>query len=93
MLRAVVINVAFVAAISGTRLGRKVVIAFLALLAAIACFGIYMGVQIFPKSLWQALVTWLLSAAWIAWFCAYTFGKPARAYFASLRAPDSEPTA
>jgi len=84
VMRAIVTNVAFVAAISGTRFGRKVVISFLALLASIACFGIYVGVQIFPKSPWQALVIWLLGAALIAWFYVYTFGKSARGYFASL---------
>jgi uncharacterized membrane protein len=83
-LRAVAANLAFVGAISGTRLGYKAVVGLLGLGSIGACFGIYSGIQIMSQTPMLGLFALLLSLGFIAWFYMYAFGNATRAYYSQL---------
>jgi uncharacterized membrane protein len=83
-LRAVAANLAFVGAISGTRLGYKAVVGLLGLGSIGACFGIYSGIQIMFQTPMLGLFALLLSLGFIAWFYMYAFGDATRAYYSQL---------
>ena len=83
-LRAMAANFAFVGAISGTRLGHGAVMGVLGLGSIGACFGVYSGIQILPKTPLLGLSALLPSLGFIAWFYMYTFGTAARTYYRQL---------
>jgi uncharacterized membrane protein len=86
VLRALAANAAFIGVMSGSKFGRWVTIAVLALCSVGACFGLYLGVQTLTSSPILRGLTLLLSAVLILWSYAFVFGKSARNYYTNLRA-------
>lgn len=84
VLRALAANAAFIGVMSGSKFGRWVTIAVLALCSVGASFGLYLGVQTFTSTPILGGVTLLLSAGLILWFYAFAFGKSARNYYRTL---------
>lgn len=81
VLRASAATLAFISAISGTRIGYKVVIVVLGFAAIGACFGIYAGLKILYTKPLLGMLSLVISVGVLAWFYMYTFGKATRAYF------------
>lgn len=81
VLRAIAANAAFIGVLIGSRSGRWVAIAVLALCSVGACFGLYQGVQALISTPILSGITLLMSTGLILWFYAFAFGKSARHYY------------
>lgn len=81
----VMCTVAFIGALSGTVVGRRVVIAMMLLLLVSSFYGFLAAIRQFGASPGSALVTAAIAALPVAWFYWYVFGAPSRAYFQALR--------
>lgn len=81
----IMFTVAFIAAISGTVGGRRVIIAVMLLLQVSSVFGFLAAIRQFSNNAGGALATAVLAALPVAWFYWYVFGAPSRAYFLALR--------
>ena len=81
VLRALAANIAFIGVLSGTKIGRRAAIVVLCLIAIAGVCGLVFGVRGFWASPVLSAALLALSAGFIMWFIAYTFGRSARAYY------------
>lgn len=81
MVQLLAANLAFIGVLSGTKFGRKVTICVLGLMAVGATFGFVTAFLNFKSQPFMSVLLFMLSASWIYWFYAYSFGRNARDYY------------
>ena len=91
-LRAIAANIAFFGVLSETKTGRVAAIMILGLFAIGAAFALLAGLRDFMACPVLSAALIALSIAFVMWFWAYTFGRPARTYYSAkwAHAQDSQ---
>ena len=84
LLRTVATTAAFIAALSGSKLGRRLVIAWFAIFCAGAAFGIPVAIQSLAANPFPSIAALILIAAFYFWAYSYSLGSASRSYYAAL---------
>ncbi|GAA5784742.1 hypothetical protein [Chitiniphilus shinanonensis] len=86
LVQKVIFTLGFIGALSGTIVGRRIVIAVLAFLLLGSCAGFLAAFGMFVQAPGTALFVFVLSVLPVVWFYRYTFGLASKRYFQEVAA-------